>query len=133
MAHADELGIGTMGFGGAVTMLGCKIGALNRLPASFFVSVAYNCWAFRRMGVHLNPNTGAINGWLFRDAEPRPHGRRPRGFRHRAATFHFNTPLSEADVRQLRVGDVVTLSGPLFTPGATPCTNIFPRTTAPLI
>ena len=24
-----------MGFGGRVTLLGCKIGALNRLPASF--------------------------------------------------------------------------------------------------
>ena len=34
MANADTLGIGTMGFGGDVTLLGCKIGALNRLPAS---------------------------------------------------------------------------------------------------
>ena len=42
-----------MGFGGNVTLLGCKIGALNRLPASFFISVAYNCWAFRRLGVRL--------------------------------------------------------------------------------
>ena len=40
-----------MGFGGKVTLIGCKIGALNRLPASFFVSVAYDCWAFRRLGV----------------------------------------------------------------------------------
>ena len=52
MEHANKLGIGTMGFGGQVTLLGCKIGAMNRLPASFFVSVAYNCWAFRRQGVH---------------------------------------------------------------------------------
>ena len=35
----------------SVTLIGCKIGALNRLPASFFVSVAYDCWAFRRLGV----------------------------------------------------------------------------------
>ena len=70
MAHADKLGIGTMGFGGDVTLLGCKIGALNRLPASFFVSVAYNCWAFRRLGVRLDPQTGAINRWLFRDENP---------------------------------------------------------------
>ena len=51
MEAANKLGIGTMGFGGEVTLLGCKIGAINRLPASFFVSVAYNCWAFRRQGV----------------------------------------------------------------------------------
>jgi len=40
MSAANILGIGAMGFGGAVTLIGCKIGALNRLPASFVVSVA---------------------------------------------------------------------------------------------
>ena len=53
MATVNDLEIGTMGFGGKVTLIGCKIGALNRLPASFFVSVAYDCWAFRRLGVEL--------------------------------------------------------------------------------
>ena len=43
-----------MGFGGQTSLIGCKIGALNRLPASFFVSVAYDCWAFRRLGVRLD-------------------------------------------------------------------------------
>jgi len=42
------LGIGPMGFGGKSTVLGVKVGALHRLPASFFVSVAYMCWANRR-------------------------------------------------------------------------------------
>ena len=54
MATVNDLEIGTMGFGGKVTLIGCKIGALNRLPASFFVSVAYDCWAFRRLGVELD-------------------------------------------------------------------------------
>ena len=62
MEHADSLKVGTMGFGGAVTLLGCKVGALNRLPASFFVSVAYNCWAYRRLGVRLDSSTGKIIG-----------------------------------------------------------------------
>ncbi len=44
----NELGIGPMGFGGKSTVLGVKIGALHRLPASFFVSIAYMCWANRR-------------------------------------------------------------------------------------
>jgi len=37
-----------MGFGGKTTLLGVKMGALHRLPASYFVSVAYMCWANRR-------------------------------------------------------------------------------------
>jgi fumarate hydratase class I len=114
MANADRLGIGTMGFGGGVTLLGCKIGALNRLPASFFVSVAYNCWAFRRLGVRLNPQTGAITRWLFRDEDPQQMAE-SAGIPTTGREFRFTTPLSEADVRQLKVGDVVVLSGPLFT------------------
>ncbi len=34
LSTANELGIGPMGFGGRTTLLGVKIGALNRLPAS---------------------------------------------------------------------------------------------------
>src|SRR5712671_4302576 len=60
MKEANELGVGAMGFGGNVSLIGCKIAAANRLPASFFVSVAYNCWAFRRHGVRLDAATGAI-------------------------------------------------------------------------
>ena len=68
MNAANTLNIGTMGFGGGVTLIGCKIGALNRLPASFFVSVAYDCWAFRRLGVILNASSGVIERWLYRVA-----------------------------------------------------------------
>ena len=51
MDAANQLTVGPMGFGGQTSLIGCKIGALNRLPASFFVSIAYDCWAFRRLGV----------------------------------------------------------------------------------
>jgi fumarate hydratase class I len=61
---ANELGIGPMGFGGKTTLLGVKIGAQNRVPASFFVSVSYMCWAFRRQGVRLRPD-GSIECWLY--------------------------------------------------------------------
>src|SRR6476659_3486106 len=67
MGEVNKLGIGTMGFGGRVSLIGCKIGVQNRLPASFFVSVAYDCWAFRRLGVVLDATTGAIKQWLYRD------------------------------------------------------------------
>jgi fumarate hydratase class I len=49
----NEIGIGPMGFGGKTTVLGVKIGKLHRLPASFFVSIAYMCWACRRASVSI--------------------------------------------------------------------------------
>ncbi|MEE2946776.1 MAG: fumarate hydratase, partial [Verrucomicrobiota bacterium] len=61
---ANELGIGPMGFGGKTTLLGVKICAANRVPASYFVSVSYMCWAFRRHGTNLAGN-GEITGWLY--------------------------------------------------------------------
>lgn len=61
---SNMLGIGPMGFGGKTTLLGCKIGFLNRLPASYFVTVSYMCWAFRRQGVVLNRD-GEIREWLY--------------------------------------------------------------------
>ncbi len=47
-AEANQLGIGPMGFGGKTTVLATKMTGLHRLPASFFVSVSYMCWAHRR-------------------------------------------------------------------------------------
>src|SRR5215467_510267 len=64
MIEANRLGVGAMGFGGNVSLIGCKVGVANRLPASYFVSVAYDCWAFRRLGVRLDAATGAITKWL---------------------------------------------------------------------
>ncbi len=61
---ANKSGIGPMGFGGTTTLLGCKIGKQNRLPASYFVSIAYMCWAFRRRGVNLD-TAGKATEWLY--------------------------------------------------------------------
>jgi fumarate hydratase, class I len=46
--EANQLGIGPMGFGGNTTLLGTKITTLNRLPASYYVTISYMCWAYRR-------------------------------------------------------------------------------------
>ncbi len=62
--EANTLGIGPMGFGGATTLLGCKIAHRNRLPASFFVSISYMCWAYRRDGFALS-ESGKITRWLY--------------------------------------------------------------------
>jgi fumarate hydratase class I len=46
--EANQMGIGPMGFGGKTTVIDTKITGLSRLPASYFVSVSYMCWAYRR-------------------------------------------------------------------------------------
>jgi len=53
--EANQLGIGPMGFGGKTTVLGVKMSQLHRLPASFFVSISYMCWADRRRTMTYNP------------------------------------------------------------------------------
>jgi fumarate hydratase, class I len=117
LADANRLGVGAMGFGGTETLIGCKITAANRLPASFFVSVAYDCWAFRRLGVLLDVNTGAIKQWLYRDPN-RPVERlmpEGEGFKLTGHEIRLEAPLSEATVRALKVGDVVLINGPMVT------------------
>src|SRR5688572_876975 len=116
MATVNNLEIGTMGFGGKATLIGCKIGALNRLPASFFVSVAYDCWAFRRLGVVLDGRSGAITGWLYRDpSHPIVPMLDQAGFTRTGREIAIQSPLTEAAVRSLKVGDVVLVSGRMFT------------------
>lgn len=63
-AAANELGIGPMGFGGKTTLMGTKIAVLNRVPASFFVSISYMCWAYRRQGAMITPK-GEIKKWFY--------------------------------------------------------------------
>ena len=53
LKEANTLGIGPMGLGGRTTLLGVKVAARPRVPASFFVTVAYMCWACRRGTITL--------------------------------------------------------------------------------
>jgi fumarate hydratase class I len=117
--EANRLTVGPMGFGGATSLIGCKIGALNRLPACFFVSVAYDCWAFRRLGVRLDGASGAITSWLYREAAPSgpmlPPGAVDAGFPRTGREISLSAPVSEEQARSLHVGDVVLISGQMFT------------------
>src|SRR3984885_728597 len=116
MEEANALGVGAMGFGGNVSLIGCKIAAANRLPASFFVSVAYNCWAFRRLGVRLDAATGAITTWLYRDpSRAVERMARGSGFKLTGREVVLTAPLTEAQVRALKVGDLVLINGEMFT------------------
>jgi fumarate hydratase, class I len=54
LREGNELGIGPMGFGGQTTLLGVKVGRRHRVPASYFVSIAYMCWASRRAALHID-------------------------------------------------------------------------------
>ena len=113
MSDANNLGIGTMGFGGRVSLIGCKIGAFNRLPASFFVSVAYDCWAFRRLGAVLDSKSGEIKRWLYKDDSPVMRLAKEDSLPVTGREVHLTTPLSEEQVRSLKVGDVVLMNGTL--------------------
>lgn len=56
LTKSNELGIGPMGFGGLTTLIGMKIAKMHRIPASFFVSISYMCWATRRKKLTLSTN-----------------------------------------------------------------------------
>ena len=128
LEKANELGIGTMGFGGETTLLGCKIGVMHRIPASFFVSVAYNCWAFRRLGVEVHAETGVINEWLYQEGENIDFAAEKeleKSVLEMAATSEptedtgreivLQAPITEEQIRELKVGDVVHISGRMYT------------------
>ena len=122
MENANKLGIGTMGFGGETTLLGCKVGVMNRIPASFFVSVAYNCWAYRRLGITIDPSTGAINEWLYQDGEKIDFSQEQEAEKETAAAsetsvnvVELQAPITEEQIRQLKVGDVVKINGRMYT------------------
>jgi fumarate hydratase class I len=117
--EANKLDIGPMGFGGNLTVGSCKIGARNRLPASFFVSIAYMCWAYRRRGVVLDTE-GDVVEWLYqapgefeRDYSKEAELLDLGSSGQKAISLH--TPLAESDVRRLKAGDIVLLSGTLYT------------------
>jgi fumarate hydratase class I len=117
--ESNRLDIGPMGFGGKLTVGSCKIGARNRLPASFFVSVAYMCWAYRRRGVVLDVE-GDVLEWLYQSPGEFDHSYDQEavaldlGVGGKSATV-LTTPLKDTDVRRLTAGDMVLLNGTVFT------------------
>ncbi|MFB9330187.1 fumarate hydratase [Paenibacillus aurantiacus] len=122
LENANKLGIGTMGFGGNVTLLGCKVGVMNRLPASFFVSVAYNCWAYRRQGALLSAETGEFKSWIYPSGSDTPmnapvavESAGVASDEEESREIVLQTPISEEQIRSLRVGDVVIINGEMHT------------------
>jgi len=111
---AQTFGIGTLGFGGETTLLSCKIGKMNRVPASFFVSVLYMCWAFRRLGVTVDPETGDITNWTYDGPHEGPKAAKTAKSESKEI-IRLETPISEKTIRTLNVGDVVSIHGMMYT------------------
>ncbi len=115
VADCNRLGIGTLGFGGRTTIMGAKIGILNRLPACFFVSIAYQCWAFRRLGIILDAKSGEIKRWLYRDENEIKTLAQKENITLSGKEIILTPPISEEEVRKIRVGDIVIISGQIHT------------------
>ncbi len=52
-SELNTLNIGPMGFGGKTTVLDVFIDYQHRHPATFYVAITYNCWAFRRKTLYI--------------------------------------------------------------------------------
>jgi len=115
LEKANRLNIGPMGFAGKTTLLGCKIGKSHRVPASFFVSVAYNCWAYRRLGVIVDPQEGAITEWQYRYPGEIKRMARGAGIPLTGREVVLTAPISEETIRSLKVGDIVIVDGEMHT------------------
>ncbi len=115
LEKANSMEIGPMGFGGKATLLGCKIGKSHRVPASFYVSVAYNCWAYRRLGVLLDPQTGTITQWQYRDSDDIKRMAKGEGMPLTGREVTLQAPVTEEQIRSLKVGDVVLINGTMHT------------------
>jgi len=110
LSEANKLKIGTMGLGGRTTLLDCKVDALPRHPASYFVTVAYSCWATRRGAVTLDTTRKIVKSSFTAKSNNKslklPSVKNIK---------KIQLPISEKEVRKLRAGDVVSVSGRIFT------------------
>src|SRR5690606_560590 len=79
----------------------------------FFVSVAYNCWAYRRQGVLLGGDTHDIKGWIYEGGSDVPRRDKPAEAAEalRGKEVELQMPIPEEAVRSLRAGDGVILNG----------------------
>ncbi len=106
----NSLGIGPMGLGGYPTVLDVKVDYLYRHPASFPVAVTFNCWAARESKVEIDRNG---NYRIVSDnVKPETVKKIELG---EGEGIELKLPVSEEDVRKLRAGDVVYLTGTIVT------------------
>jgi fumarate hydratase class I len=136
LEEGNNLNIGPMGFGGKSTLLEVFCSASHRVPASFFVTVSYGCWAMRRGSTTImNYELRITNSQAKQSANsPTPvilgrsdsedpgiqiNNEEKTPSLNKAITDKnikkLSLPLCESDVRNLKVGDRVELSGTMYT------------------
>ncbi|MFH1546434.1 MAG: FumA C-terminus/TtdB family hydratase beta subunit [Patescibacteria group bacterium] len=115
LCAANKLKIGAGGFGGRATLLDCKVDCLHRHPASFFVSAAYSCWACRRGKVILDSRGKIIKPRLKTPLTSQLTGRLTSENLKLGKIKKIKLPISAAEVRKLKAGEVVSVSGKIFT------------------
>lgn len=114
LEKANEMKIGPMGFGGKTTLLDVFCSASHRLPASFFVTVAYSCWALRRQKIIISPKNEIVflSNHSMSSFVSIPNDN-TEDWEKNCKTISF--PTTPEKIADLNIGDVVLVSGKIFT------------------
>ena len=108
LKETNNLWIWPMWFWGKTTILDCRISASHRLPASFFVTVWYMCWASRLWKIILDKNwkiiENSFNKKIFSENFEIPKNIKK-----------LNFPVSHKEIKNLKVWDIVFCSWKIFT------------------
>lgn len=117
LAEGNTLNIGPMGFTGKTTLMEVFCSASYRVPASYFVTVAYSCWALRRGSIFLDQSES--RGTIPCAKKISNRAQNIMSLREKIIedenTKKISLPISEKIVRELRKGDQVLLTGKIFT------------------
>jgi len=114
----NRLGLGPMGSGGDTTTLGVYLERRGTQTAASPVSVCQQCWASRASEALITPdNISYITPHIEKDDLPAVSTLLSEEMSSQAGmTVHrLSTPVSPEDIRKLKVGDVVYVSGILCT------------------
>jgi fumarate hydratase class I len=103
------------------SLIGCRSARSTGCRRASSSRIAYDCWAFRRLGVTLDAQSGAITSWLYRDgdaalgADADPLSNSRAGFPRTGREVRLQAPITDEQIRALNVGDVVLVSGRMYT------------------
>jgi len=106
----NSLEIGPMGLGGYPSVLDVKIDYLYRHPASFPVAVTFNCWAAREAAVEFD----RMGNYKIISENVTPTSVKSVDLGGQDG-IEIKLPVKDDEVRSLKVGDIVYLTGTIVT------------------
>jgi tartrate/fumarate subfamily iron-sulfur-dependent hydro-lyase alpha chain/tartrate/fumarate subfamily iron-sulfur-dependent hydro-lyase beta chain len=118
----NSLGIGPMGLGGRTTALAVHVEKAHCHTASLPVAVNIQCWANRHASVTLDAGHDLTH--LSEQYKTMHHLTEQHTNKHQLAEqhmagknvpHHLTTPLTQDDIMELQAGDIVYLSGTIYT------------------